>query len=236
MPFPGGPGCALSEFHSSRHRATDDDQVSWAMNPLLKSLRLARKSLFYLILFFIGSRLYVHYMEESMPPANINNLPAKFAVLGSWHQDHEVHCQVFYLDEMPRLREKHPDATLKILDQDKCSEAIFKFEESLGTWPVTFDWQAGGRWHHIPHAIKPLPDGVMEVEVTYSRDDDDFNKSRYRLKKDKMIEAWHKTAYGPGVAIAAMVSGLGLALVGLVAVKTYRVVRKRAEKKPPNTP
>ena len=199
--------------------------------PLLKRLMWGiAKTILYIVLFIAGGKLFVFWVDHSLNPVDANNLPATFPVFATWHDgQHEV-CQVFFAQAIAQLKEAHPNASLNVPHPQACRDAIEFHEKNGGRWPVHFEWQVETTWPQIEYSLNKESDGSIAVALSYRQDDDDYNRSRYRLHDGKVIDPRFKLAYGPGIAIAAMLSGLGLVLGGYIASLIYRSVRRRRER------
>lgn len=188
------------------------------------------KTILYIVLFIAGAKLFVFWVDHSLSPVDANNLPASFPVFATWKDgQHEV-CQVFFAQALVQLREAHPNASLDIPNPQGCRNAIEFHEKNGGRWPVHFEWQVETTWPQIEYALDKESDGSIAVALSYRQDDDDYNRSRYRVRDGKVVDARFKRAYGPGIAIVAMVSGLGLAVGGYIVSLIYRAVRRRRER------
>lgn len=186
------------------------------------------KVVLYLALVFAGAMLSFMSSERPMPRVDESNLPRDFPVFAAWSDGGSNFCQAFHAGEIESLRQAHASMSFGVANPDDCARAISHFERNGAKWPVQFDWQMASRWPHIPYSIDRRADGSVDVELSYREDDDDYNKSRYRVRDGKIVEAWHQTGYGPALGVAPALSGIGLALLVFLATRVYRAARARS--------
>lgn len=193
----------------------------------MKLLMFLGKTILYVALVFAGMLLSIMSADKSMPRVNEGDLPRDFPVFVTWSEGNQGFCQAFNANEVESLKQLHANASFDVPNPDACIKAIGHFEQNEGKWPVQFEWQSTRRWPYITYSLNHRADGSLDVELSYREDDDDYNKSRYRVRQGSIVEAWQRTGYGPAMAMSQMLSGLGLALLVFVAIRVYRILGKR---------
>lgn len=183
------------------------------------------KAVFYLALVFVGATLAFMATEKPMPRVDASNLPRDFPVFATWSDGGSSFCQAFQAGEVSSLKQAHTSASFDVADPDDCARAISHFEQNDAKWPVQFEWQMISRWPYILYSIDRRADGAVDVDLSYREDDDDYNRSRYRVRDGKIVEAWHQTGYLPAMGLVPILSGIALALLVFVATRVFRATR-----------
>lgn len=188
------------------------------------------KAVFYLALVFVGATLSFMWTEKPIPRVDESSLPRDFPVFAAWSEGGSTFCQAFHAGEVSSLWQAHANASFDVANPDDCARAISHFEQNGAKWPVQFEWQMISRWPHIPYSIDRRADGSVDVELSYREDDDEYNKSRYRVRDGKIVEAWHETGYLPAMGAVPLLSGFALALLVFLATRVYRALWAGADK------
>ena len=185
--------------------------------------------LFYIALLYTAMKFFLVFYDYSRAtPVQEGNLPDTFPLMLAWYDGGEEHCQAFFADEIAKVKKIYPSASPAVHDPQKCESAIRYFEQHRGFWPVQFEWQSRANWPHITYSFTKRADGEAKVELTYNRDDDDaYNKSRYRIRGGKILEAVHILGYGPAMAVFTVISGLGIFFSVLAIHLLYRFFKRR---------
>lgn len=166
-----------------------------------------KKTLFiilYISIFFLSCAIIANYNEPDFKKIDNKNLPTHFPIATYWETETgEKQCRAFWAYQLKELDNVITNYRFNIpaSAQDICNEST-KYLKEKQHWPITFDWERKITWPYASITIEK-----NNIVVSYTPDDDLFNKSRYSANDKEIMSAEYKTFSGPTIALKAMPYG-----------------------------